>query len=89
MFFRVRRDAPVIVQINFFDIVAVSCGDFLGQLCIDVHGTDAGVPFVIYKVTGKTTQGFEIAGYLLGGPFGIVASMWAFKRFTMFRRAPR
>lgn len=35
----------------------------------------------LYKLA-PDANGFEIAGYLCGGPFGIVAAMMAFKRWA-------
>lgn len=40
---------------------------------------------VLFKLA-PDANGFEIAAYLAGGPFGIVSSMWAHRRF--FRRNP-
>ena len=35
---------------------------------------------VLYKLA-PDASGLEIAAYLMGGPFGITASMWLFRRF--------
>lgn len=32
---------------------------------------------VLFKLLPGPTSGLELAAYLLGGPFGIVTSMWA------------
>ncbi len=40
---------------------------------------------VLYKLVPNASA-IEVAGYLLGGPFGIVASMVAFKHFKQSRK---
>lgn len=35
---------------------------------------------ILFKLAPEAS-GLEIAGFLLGGPFGIAASMWAYRRF--------
>lgn len=35
---------------------------------------------ILYKLA-PDASGIEIAGFLLGGPFGIVFSMWFYRRF--------
>jgi hypothetical protein len=35
---------------------------------------------ILFKLA-PNASGFEIAGFLFGGPFGIAASMWAYRRF--------
>ena len=38
---------------------------------------------VLFKLAPEAS-GIEIAAYLSGGPFGIVASMWFYRRFHAF-----
>ena len=40
---------------------------------------------VLFKLA-PDASGLEIAGYLCGGPFGIVASMWVYRRTRNGRR---
>lgn len=37
---------------------------------------------VLFKVMPGPTDALQVAAYLLGGPFGIVASMWAHPRLV-------
>lgn len=50
---------------------------------ITSFGIGAG-QLVLYKLA-PDAGGMEIAAYLIGGPFGIITSMWAHRRF--FRRS--
>lgn len=67
---------------------------FLGLQSLNVNGgrhvaaffTSLGIGasnLVLFKLAPDAT-GLEIAAYLAGGPFGIVASMWAHRQ--VFRR---
>lgn len=67
---------------------------FLGLQSLNVNGgrhvaaffTSLGIGtsnLVLFKLA-PDSSGLEIAAYLAGGPFGIVASMWAHRR--VFRR---
>jgi hypothetical protein len=40
---------------------------------------------VLFKLA-PTASGIEIAGYLIGGPFGIVCSMVAYRRFKSYSK---
>lgn len=42
---------------------------------------------VLFKLAPDAT-GWEIAAYLAGGPFGIVASMWVYRRQFTPKAAP-
>ena len=42
---------------------------------------------VLFKLA-PDASGIDIAGFLLGGPFGIAASMWAYRRFFARRARP-
>ena len=44
-----------------------------------------GTNLVLYKMVPNADVG-EMGAYLLGGPFGIVASMWAHERFVRPKR---
>lgn len=35
---------------------------------------------ILFKLA-PNASGLEIAGFLMGGPFGIATSMWAYRRF--------
>jgi len=48
-------------------------GAFINSLAIGTAN------LVLFKLT-PTVSGIEIAGYLIGGPFGIVCSMFAYRR---------
>lgn len=41
---------------------------------------------ILFKLA-PDASGWEIAGYLLGGPFGIVSAMWLLRRYHQARRA--
>lgn len=42
---------------------------------------------ILFKLA-PNASGMEVAGFLLGGPFGIAASMWAYRRFFGRTTAP-
>ncbi len=44
---------------------------------------------VLFKVLPGPTDAWQIGAYLLGGPFGIVASMWAHPYLVRWLRGPR
>jgi hypothetical protein len=70
---------------------------FLGLQSLNVNGgryvaafmTSFGIglsQLMLYKLA-PDADGWQIAAYLSGGPFGIVASMWAHRRFFCRRPA--
>lgn len=54
---------------------------FANSVCIGAAN------LVLYKLAPEAS-GIDIAAYLLGGPFGIVAAMAAFQRLASRKRPP-
>lgn len=54
-------------------------GAFINSLLI------GGSNLLLFKLAPDAT-GWEVAGYLAGGPIGIIAAMWVFRRFGLLRR---
>lgn len=56
-------------------------GAFFNSLVISV------AQLVLLKL-GPSAAGSEIAGYILGGPFGIVSAMYAYRRWSQAKKEP-